>query len=104
MTPATAFGECRRRHPEAPLWARSPFVRGYEALRPSTWLVTSCSDGRNLGRSATFSRHCAEMRLATLLLNRHSECRKSRQHLWLVNADYIAARTRGTGGDTSYSR
>ena len=44
------------------------------------------------------------MRFATLFVKRHSKCRKTRRHLWHVNADFIAARTRVTGECNSFSR
>src|SRR4029077_14965881 len=54
--------------------------------------------------SPTFCRNSQEMSFATVLLDRHSECWSIRQLLWLVNADSTAARTRGIGGYTFFSR
>ena len=52
----------------------------------------------------TFCRNGPEMDVATPCINRHSECWQSRRLLWLVNEDFIAARTRVTGECNSFSR
>ena len=52
----------------------------------------------------TFFINRPEMRIATTCGSSHSERWNSRRHLWLVNADSIAARTHGTGGCMYSSR